>query len=158
MPVSSLAVVHDRGVRPSVYLLTYEVGMTLKIVLKPHERMILGGAVIHNGTAKAEFIIENNIPVLRQKNILSPSQADTPAKRIYLMVQLMYIDGDNLSNHHKLYWELVKDFLSAAPRSLDLIDRINEYVLQTHYYDALKAARDLIDYEQEVFQRAKQCN
>jgi flagellar biosynthesis repressor protein FlbT len=130
--------------------------MTLKIVLKPQERMILGGAVIRNGTSKTEFIIENNVPLLRQKNILSPEQADSPAKRIYLVIQLMYIDGEHLAEHHKLYWTLVRDFLMAAPRSLGLIDRVNELILQERYYEALKAGRDLIVYEQEVFERAQQ--
>jgi flagellar biosynthesis repressor protein FlbT len=131
--------------------------MTLKIVLKPQERMILGGAVIRNGSSKTEFVVENNVPVLRQKNILSPPEADTPAKRIYLVIQLMYIDGARLPEHHALYWELVRDFLSAVPSSLGHIDRISELILQTRYYDALKAARDLIAYEQEVFESAQQC-
>jgi flagellar protein FlbT len=131
--------------------------MSLKIILKPHERMILSGAVIHNGPTKAEFVIENNTPVLRHKNIMSPKDADTPAKRIYLVIQLMYVDGKNIAEHHKLYWELVREFVSAAPSCLGLIDQINEFILQANYYDALKLACNLINYEQEVFERAKQC-
>ncbi|RJQ82977.1 MAG: flagellar protein FlbT [Desulfobacteraceae bacterium] len=131
--------------------------MALKIVLKPHERMILGGAVVHNGATKAEFLVENNVPILRQKNILAPGDADTPAKRIYMAIQLMYVDGENMVKHHKLYWELVRDFLAAAPSALGLIDRINEFILQARYYDGLKTARDLIDHEQEVVKRATQC-
>lgn len=131
--------------------------MALKLTLKPYERLILGGAVITNGSSKAEFIVENSVPILRQKNILSPKDADTPAKRIYFAVQLMYVDGSHLADHHKLYWELVRDFLSAAPRSLVLIDQLNEHVLQSKYYDALKTARHLIKFEQEVLDRAKQC-
>jgi flagellar protein FlbT len=131
--------------------------MALKLTLKPYERLILGGAVITNGSTKAEFIVENSVPILRQKNILSPKDADTPAKRIYFAVQLMYVDGSHLADHHKLYWELVRDFLAAAPRSLPLIDQLNEHILHAKYYDALKTARHLIKFEQEVLDRAKQC-
>ena len=131
--------------------------MALKLTLKPYERLILGGAVITNGPTKAEFIVENSIPILRHKNILSPKDADTPAKRIYFAIQLMYVDGDHLADHHKLYWELVRDFLSAAPRSLGLIDQLNEFILHSRFYDALKTARHLIKFEQEVLDRAKQC-
>ena len=131
--------------------------MALKLTLKPYERLILGGAVITNGSAKAEFIVENSVPILRHKNILSPKEADTPAKRIYFAVQLMYVDGIHLAAHHKLYWELVRDFLSALPRSLPLLDQLNEDILQAKYYDALKTARHLIKFEQEVLDRAKQC-
>jgi flagellar protein FlbT len=78
------------------------------------------------GDGKAEFLVENNVPVLRQKNILTPGEADTAAKRIYMAIQLMYVDGENIVQHHKLYWELVNAFLSAAPSALGLIDRITE--------------------------------
>lgn len=131
--------------------------MALKLTLKPFERLILGGAVITNGSSKAEFIVENNVPILRHKNILSPKDTDTPAKRIYFAIQLMYVDGDHLADHHKIYWELVRDFVSAAPRSLPLIDQLNEFILHAKYYDALKTARHLIKFEQEVLDRAKQC-
>lgn len=131
--------------------------MALKITLKPHERMIIGGAVIQNGSTKTELVVQNNVPILRHKNILSLSEADTPAKRIYLCVQLMYVDEAHVDQHHKLYWELVQDFVSAAPRSLPILDQLNEYVVQAQYYDALKTARNLIKFEQEVFERAKQC-
>ncbi len=132
--------------------------MALKISLKPDERMIIGGAVIRNGSTKAELLIENNTPILRQKNILSPDEANTPARRIYLTVQLMYVDEQNLVKHHELYWDLVRDFISAVPRALGLIDQISELILQAKHYDALKAAHKLIAFEQEVLERAKQCS
>lgn len=131
--------------------------MALKLSLKPYERLIIGGAVITNGSAKTEFVVENEVPILRHKHILSSNEANTPAKRIYLAVQLMYVDGGNLAEHHKIYWDLVRDFISAAPRSLPIIDQMNEYILQDKYYDALKVGRELINFEQEVLERAKQC-
>ena len=45
--------------------------MGLKITLKPGERMIIGGAVITNGGQKSNFIVENKVPILRDKDILS---------------------------------------------------------------------------------------
>lgn len=132
--------------------------MALKITLKPRERMIIGNAVITNGPVKAEFVVESNTPILRQKDILSAAEADTPARRIYFCVQLMYVDGDNMTEHHKLYWELVRDFISAAPSSLRLIDELNELIVQEKYYQALKTACQLMHYEQEVIKRANQCS
>jgi flagellar biosynthesis regulator FlbT len=70
--------------------------MTLKITLKPHEKFILGGAVITNGDAKSTFALENDVPILREKDILTLTSADTPCKRIYFAIQLMYVDGKNL--------------------------------------------------------------
>ena len=113
--------------------------------------------MITNGPNKSEFIIENKVPLLRQDSILGPEEADSPARRIYLTIQLMYIDGENIAEHHKLYWELVRDFVKAAPSFLELIDHVNELILSEKYYQALKVARKLIEFEQEVLERAKQC-
>ena len=132
--------------------------MALKITLKPQERMIIGKAVITNGAGKAEFIVENNVPILRQNDILSPERANTPALRIYLAIQLMYVDEARIADHHKLYWQLVNEFIAAAPSSLHVITRINELILKEKYYEALKAAQKLIDLEQEVIGRVTKCS
>ncbi len=132
--------------------------MALKITLKPNERMILGKAVITNGSGKCELIVENNVPILRQNDILSPDKADTPALRIYLAVQLMYVDEADIVVHQKLYWQLVRDFIAAAPSSLTLIDQINELILKENYYQALKLTQKLIDFEQEVIERVTECS
>jgi flagellar protein FlbT len=72
--------------------------MALKISLKSGERMILGGAVVTNGSSgSCDLIVENKVPILRQKDILTEAKADSPCRRIYLTVQLMYIDEANLS-------------------------------------------------------------
>jgi flagellar protein FlbT len=125
----------------------------LKISLKPGERMILGGAVIANGKFKSEIFVENKVPILRQKNILSLKEADTPCRRIYFAIQLMYMDEGHLAEHHKTYWALIKDLLAAAPHFLGLVDQISEQILSNRYYQALKVAVKLIEYEQEVLNR-----
>jgi flagellar biosynthesis repressor protein FlbT len=131
--------------------------MALKITLKPNERMIIGGAVICNGASKTEFLVENTVPILRRKDILSADNADSPARRIYFAIQLMYVDPDKITEHQRIYWQLVKDFVTAAPSSLVMIDQINELIISENYYQALKAARTLIEFEQEVIQRVTKC-
>jgi hypothetical protein len=83
--------------------------MALKITLKPGERMMIGRAVVTNGSATScDLVIENKTPILRQKDILTEERPTLPAAKIYYAVQLMYIDEGNLAAYHKLYWELVK--------------------------------------------------
>jgi flagellar protein FlbT len=128
--------------------------MALKITLKPGERMILGGAVVTNGSsASCDLVIENKTPILRQKDILTEKKADSPCRRIYYAVQLMYIDEASLAAYHKIYWDLVRDVVKAAPRTVALIDSINEHILNRRYYQALKLTKRLIDYEQETIER-----
>ena len=129
--------------------------MALKITLKVHEKFIIGGAVITNGDAKSTFVVENDVPILREKDILTLASANTPCKRIYFAIQLMYIDGKNLSEHHKTYWELVKDVADAAPSQKPLLQDISNHILNDRYYQALKLTKKLIEYEQEVVNRVR---
>ncbi len=127
--------------------------MTLKITLKPHERIIIGGAVVSNAGRRNDFIVENNVPILRQKDIMSEIDANTPARRLYFTIQLMYIDEQNLITHHNAYWKLIQELIEAAPRVLGLIDQISEHIVSSRYYQALKLSRKLIDYEEEALNR-----
>ncbi len=131
--------------------------MALKITLKPNERIIIDGAVITNGKSSSDLIIENNVPVLRQKNIMSENDANSPCRRIYFVIQLMYVKEQNLKTYHNMYWDLVRDLVKVAPSMLVLIDQISDHILKTDYYQALKLARTLIDYEEEVIHRVPEC-
>jgi flagellar protein FlbT len=132
--------------------------MALNITIKPHEKLIIGGAVITNGSAKSELLIENNVPILRGKDILSLDEADSPCKRIYFAIQLMYVDQDNMAEHHKTYWELVRDVAEAAPSRKPVLQEISDNVLNRRYYQALKLTRKLIAYEQEVIGNVRSAN
>jgi flagellar protein FlbT len=132
--------------------------MALKINLRPHERLIIGGAVVQNGGSRCDLLVENNVPILREKDILREQDADTPCKRIYFTVQLMYVDEKNLVVHHNSYWKLVQDVVKAAPSMLGLIDQISDNILSCRYYQALKLTQKLIEYEQEVMDNARNSN
>ena len=118
--------------------------------------MIVSGAVVTNGnTRNTDLIIENNVPVLRQKDILSEADATSPCSRIYFIIQLMYIDEENLTDHQPVYWKLVRELLDAAPRLTGHINQINENILGGNFYRALKLAGELIGYEQEVLKHVR---
>jgi flagellar biosynthesis repressor protein FlbT len=127
--------------------------MALKVELKPNERIIIGNAVIRNGEQRARFFIEGDAPILREKDILTPKTAETPAKKIYLAVQLMYLRGD-LTSHNEVYFPLVRDFLQAAPSAMPLIAEVNNRILSGDLYKALRSAKQLVAYEQELMDHA----
>lgn len=130
--------------------------MALKITLKPHERLIIGGAVITNGGTGTQFVVENNVPILRQKDIMSLKDADSPCRRIYFTIQLMYVDEKDLSENHRIYWELVKDVAEAAPSQKGRIAEISDMILNRQYYQALKLTKKLIAYEQEAISHVRE--
>ena len=123
--------------------------MALKVELKPGERIVVGRSVITNGDARIRFFIEGDAPILREKDIVTPTSVKTPAENIYLSVQLMYLAGD-IVPHHEAYFQLVGDFLQAAPSALPYIAEINQLILNDDLYKALRAAKRLIAYEAEL--------
>ena len=128
--------------------------MPLKITLKTNERIFIGGAVIKNIGGKTNLSIENKAAVLREKEILKPEDANTPGKRIYFIIQMMYIDRENLPEHHKTYWKRVSEYLSAAPSALNQVEKISRLLLKENYYQGLKEAKKLMAYEKEVMHHA----
>ncbi len=130
--------------------------MPLKLSLKPGERVIIAGAVITNGPTVAHLQIENRIPLLRQRDVLTENEATTPCKKIYLVIQLMYI-GDGLTSElAQVYWELIREVVVAAPSTNDLISEISAYIVESSFYPALKIAKKLISYEEELIKHATQ--
>lgn len=127
--------------------------MALKVELKPNERIIIGQVVVRNDEQRTRFFIEGEAPILREKDILTGASADTPAKKIYLAIQLMYLSQDP-THQHEVYFQLVRDFLQAAPSSLPHMTEINNCILSGELYKALKAAKKLIAYEAELIENA----
>jgi flagellar protein FlbT len=91
----------------------------------------------------------DKIPILREKDILTPETADTPAKLVYLAVQLMYISPDPQLNHGT-YFNLVRDIVTAVPSAWPIIEGINNHILNGDLYRALKEARKLVAYEKKL--------
>lgn len=129
--------------------------MALKVELKPHERIIIGSAVITNTDQRARLLIDgDNIPILREKDILTPETADTPAKLVYLAVQLMYISPGGEANHGT-YFNLLRDIITTVPSSWPLIEAINGHILNGDLYQALKEAKKLVAYEKKLLEQVE---
>jgi flagellar protein FlbT len=127
--------------------------MALKVELKPNEKLIVGSCVITNSDQRTRLFIEGKAPILREKDILSAATADTPAKAIYLAIQIMYVEG-NIDKLTKSYFELINEMVRAAPSTLPYVDAINNEILTGDLYKALRAAKKLIEYEGELLGHA----
>jgi flagellar protein FlbT len=123
--------------------------MALVIDLKPSERIIIGGALITNDEHRARLHIEGSAPILREKDIMRESEANTPCKKIYLTLQLMYLAADP-AQMHDLYFQLIGDVQKAAPSTATFFLKINDFLLNGHLYKALKESRNLIEHEREL--------
>lgn len=128
----------------------------LTIELKPHEKLFLNGAVVANGEDRASLVVLNDAAILREKDILSEQNADSPCKRIYFVIQSMYMDPKNRHDYEELYARLVREVVVAAPSTAGLIGQMDQDVESDRLYSALKTVKKLVEYEQELMNHARQ--
>ena len=123
--------------------------MALVIDLKPHEKVLIGDAVITNDEQRTRIHIEGDSPILRQKDVMQEDEADSPCKKIYFVVQCMYMARDP-APYRDTYFGMIDDVKAAAPSTSPYIASINDHINSNHYFKALKDAKKLIDYEAKL--------
>jgi len=126
--------------------------MALVIDLKPEEKVLIGTAVITNDKQRTKLQIAGDAPILREKDVLHEEDADTPCKQIYFLIQCMYL-ARNPREYHGKYFALIKEVLQAAPSTSPLFVQINAHIIKSHYYKALKDARELIAHEDMILSK-----
>ena len=125
--------------------------MPLKLSLKPGERFVLNGAVVQNGDRRAVMVLQNKASVLREKDIMQPDEAFTPARRIYMPVMMMYLDESGAERYYDEFVRRMSEFMGVIrnPNVLaDCVD-VSKYCMEREYYKALMLCRKLIEYEDE---------
>ncbi len=127
--------------------------MGLVIDLKPGEKILIGDAVITNDSQRTRLHIAGKSPIMREKDVMKEEMADTPCKKVYFLVQCMYM-SQTPQDYHKLYFDLIKDIQHASPTSTIFFLQINEHIISGNYYKALKLAKQLIEHEKELVENA----
>jgi flagellar protein FlbT len=119
--------------------------------LKPGERFVLNGAVVQNGDRRGVLVLQNKASVLREKDIMQQEQANTPARRIYFPVMMMYLDEPGAERYYDEFVRRMSEFMGVIrnPNVLaDCVD-VSKYCMEREYYKALMMCRKLIEYEDE---------
>jgi flagellar protein FlbT len=124
--------------------------MSLKIELKPRESIIVGDALITNDNDRVRFYIDGNVPILREKFILREKDATTPARRVYFIVQQMYLSRGS-KELQTLFVEFVRDLNEAAPSLREYVNPVVEAMIMGNYYNAIKESAKLIEQEDKLF-------
>jgi flagellar protein FlbT len=125
--------------------------MPLKLSLKPGEKFVLNGAVVENGDRRATLILQNKASVLREKDIMQEHEADTPAKRIYLPVMMMYLSASSQDGLYDEFVMRMTEFMGAISSADAMSDcvAVSREVMSGEYYKALLRCRKLIAFEAE---------
>jgi flagellar protein FlbT len=66
----------------------------------------------------------------------------------------MYL-ARNPKVYHEKYFDMIREIQTAAPSTALRFMAINDRILDGSYYKALKEAKDLIKYEQDLISNAK---
>ena len=125
--------------------------MPLKLSLKPGEKFVLNGAVLQNGDRRASLILQNKASVLREKDILQEDEVNSPARRIYFPVMMMYLDEGSANKYYDEFAQRLAEFMGVIANPVVLGDclTISRHVMAREYYKALMLTRKLVEYEDE---------
>lgn len=124
--------------------------MALKLSLKPDERLVINGAVIANVDRRTTLIVHNKASILREKDILQEENVNSPAKRIYFPIMLMYMDQGSTDKFYEEFVKRMTEFMSAikSPDAINDCVQISRDVMDKNYYKALMSCKKLIKFEQ----------
>jgi flagellar protein FlbT len=125
--------------------------MPLKLTLRPRERFVLNGGVLINGDRRSDLIIENQVSLLRERDVLQPDEADTPMKRIYFTIMMMYLDGGLEGDYYDQFTDLMTDFMCAVTTKgvVEKCHRILDDVHEQRFYTAMMMSKSLLPFEKE---------
>ncbi|MCF8509434.1 MAG: flagellar biosynthesis repressor FlbT [Hyphomonadaceae bacterium] len=124
--------------------------MALKLSLKPGERLVVNGAVLQNGDRRSVLLLQNKASILREKDIIQPEEANTPARRIYFPIMMMYLDPSEANKFYDEFVLRLNEFMGAV-RSTDILKEcvsLSREVMGADYYKALTRCRKLLTFEQ----------
>lgn len=125
--------------------------MPLKLSLKPGEKFVLNGAVVQNGDRRSALLLQNKASVLREKDIMQLEEANSPSRRIYFPIMMMYLEQSGGEDYNEEFIQRLSEFMGAV-RNPDILNdcvNISRFVMIKEYYKALVLCRKLIEYEDE---------
>ncbi len=120
--------------------------MPLKLSLKPGETFVVNGAVVRNGDRRGVLLLETQARVLREKDILHPADATTPAGRAYFAVMQMYLLGEVDGPAYAQAAEAIAALLAACDceEARQSVLDISADVASSNLYRALSRCRKLM--------------
>jgi flagellar protein FlbT len=127
----------------------------LVLELRQGEMMIINGAPIRFRT-KTRIELTAHARFLFGKQIMSPDEADSPARRIYFALQSAYIGtADERAGGIRAARELIHAFQDATTSVLarEILDRALRAAEADDCYQALKLVRRIIRHEDAVLGR-----
>jgi flagellar biosynthesis repressor protein FlbT len=127
----------------------------LAVKLKPGKRLVVNGAVLHNGNSRNVLYFANRASILRERDVMQAEEAVTPTSRVYYIVQLMLLSPEDADSYSANYEQLMTGLLRTfkSPPILKSLTDSALWVSEKDYYKALAALRPVLDYEAKLLHR-----
>jgi flagellar protein FlbT len=124
---------------------------TLKISLKPNEKIYVNGAVI-SVDRKVTIELLNDVQFLLQNHVLQPGEASTPLRQLYFMLQVMLMDPNGADQARDMFRKSLPLLLASFddPHICATLKQVDRLVGEGHVYEALKAIRGLYPLEAQA--------
>lgn len=124
---------------------------SLKIHLRPNERIYINGAVVRvDRRVSLEFM--NNVTFLLETHVMQEADATTPIRQLYFVVQSIIIDPATAPLARQVFVSsmlMLRNTLKDASLA-DKLDGIEVLVESGRPFEALKTIRGLIPLEDEL--------
>ena len=130
--------------------------MSLKLRLKPRERVVINGCVLQNDNRRYTLTVSNFAQIIRGSDIMQEDEADTPVRRAYFVIQSMLLDPRAADDYGAVIIDVMAKLYTTFVHP-DMQDRIMQAVQnigQRDYYKALACLRPVMAYEEQVLSRA----
>jgi len=124
---------------------------TLKISLKANEKIYLNGAVIR-ADRKGTIDLLNDVQFLLESHVLQASEASTPLRQLYFMVQIMLMDPKGATEAREMFRKSLPLMLATFedPQICAALKQVDALVSEGEVYEALKTIRSLYPLEAKV--------
>lgn len=118
--------------------------MPLKVVLRPDEKIIINGAVVGAGDRPGVLYLYNTVNFLRGREILKEELIDCVEKKLYFVIQLVYIFPEDAKLNLERFETILAEAREARSDAGKQLDEIAKLVGEGNYYRALKVCRKFI--------------
>ena len=124
---------------------------TLKISLKPNEKIYLNGAVIRVDR-KVTLELLNDVQFLLESHVLQIDEASTPLRQLYFILQVMLMNPTGANDAYEMFRRSLPLMIASFsdPEISGTLKQIDRMVGEGHVYEALKAIRGLYPLESKA--------
>lgn len=123
--------------------------MPLRITIMPFETIYVNGAIMTNGSSKADFVLNNHCRMLRGSEMITEKEAITPCKRIVYLLQQIHLNENPFDELNELSKRSI-ELLTHLPGSSKYLMDIQQSLAEKRTHLALKHGKALAAYEAQA--------